>query len=230
MVWWCFSMVVQSPLLTSLKQTVRTWKWAETQKETILMYSNHPFSGAFAVRFREGKTKKINSKLWIYEPCDSPCWTTYYIPVHPNSNTQNGAQGTLNVYPNTRNSEVLGKPLIDLLRRRFSYGKPFHTDPHHDMTGEVFLDVYKMGLYQLVIYKWSYNSIGWNHPSFHPSLPMVFSAIYKGAHNWSLHEKTPGNGTSETKAIPKAIPTRFRTSDPKDHGSPSDSGGRPGFP
>ena len=46
------------------------------------------------------------------------------------------------------------------------------------------------------------------------SLPIVFSAIYRDAPNWSLHEKISGNGTSETKAIPKAIPTRFRTSDP----------------
>ena len=63
------------------------------------------------------------------------------------------------------------------------------------------------------VYKWSYNSIGEITPVSMASLPIAFSAIYKGAPNWSLHEKTSGNGTSETKAIPKAIPTRFRTSD-----------------
>ncbi len=44
----------------------RPWKWANSQKETK-KYSNHPFSGAFAVSFREGSLNKFRCtfSFWL---------------------------------------------------------------------------------------------------------------------------------------------------------------------
>lgn len=108
----------------------------------------------------------------------------------------------------------------------------FDTDPHHGMTGEVFLDVQKVGPYQLVIYKWSYNSIGEITPVSMASYPWYFRPFIGTPLTGPFMKKTSGNGhlrnEGDSQSHPNQVPDlRFFQGTPR---SPSDSGGRPGFP
>ena len=153
------------------------------------------------------------------------------ITVYYTQNTQNGAQGTLNISKKTRNSEVFGEtPLIDLLRRRFLMENRWHRSDLPRMTGEVF--VWMSTRWAPTSYKWSYNSIGEITPVSMASYPWYFRPFIGTPITGPFMKKTPATAPPKRRRFPKpSQPGSGPQIPPRDPKEPEwFRWGLPGFP